>query len=68
MSTTSKMSTTCKSCKTCLDHFDSQVFSCSLVDVVGDGDGRSDLAEVGDDAAVEALDAFSSNRIPVQQQ
>ena len=49
-----------------LDHFNSEVFSCSFVDVVRDGDGRGHLAEVRDDASVQPLDAFSPDCVPVK--
>ena len=41
-------------------HLHPQVLPRPLVDVVGDGDGGGHLAEVGDDAAVEAGEALGA--------
>ncbi len=42
------------------------MFPRSFVDVVGDGDGGSHFAEVGDDAAVQALDALVAEGVSEQ--
>ena len=45
-------------------HLHSESLARPLVDVVGDGDGGRDLAEVGDDAAVQTRDALVAQDVP----
>jgi len=42
------------------------VLSRSFIDVVGDGDGGRDFAEVGHDAAVQPFNALRAHRVPEQ--